>query len=276
MKRADFAATAGAATISMALPRKAAANGGSETLPVRIKRLHWAGVSLVVGDAQLFIEPVIENPGDPPLTAEAKNRFAIISHHHGDHFDAKGVATAIGEGGFLALEENVAKWADTRGLPVVRVPLYQPVMMPRGAATFCAIPLPAVDGLGAPQASWVIEAAGVKALHLGDTQWHGGFWDIARAYGPFDLLFVPINGFQQVAGRYRNVGQPMTLSPQQAASALKLFSPAVAIPIHYGEPDPPTYLEVDKPLETFLALAKDTGTRVAALKEGESLTLTSR
>jgi L-ascorbate metabolism protein UlaG (beta-lactamase superfamily) len=130
-----------------------------------------------------------------------------------------------------------------------------------------------LDGLGAPQTSWIIEVGGMKLIHLGDTQWHGGLWDIARAYGPFDAAFVPINGFQQVAGRYANVGQPMSLSPAQAASALQLLRPTVAIPIHYGSPDPPTYLEMDRPLENFLDLAKKANVRVVALKPGESLSL---
>ncbi|MBC5815009.1 MAG: MBL fold metallo-hydrolase [Candidatus Eremiobacteraeota bacterium] len=272
LKRVEFMA-AGAASIALTLPAHAAAERSPKTA-LHIRRLHWAGISLVVGDAQLFIDPVIENPGDPPLSAEAKDRFAIVSHHHGDHFDAQNIATAIGDRGFLVIEESVAKWADTRTLHVQRVAMYQPAMLPRGAATFCVIPVPAIDGLGAPQVSWVIEAAGLRALHLGDTQWHGGFWDIARAYGPFDVMFVPINGFQQVVARYRKVGQPMSMSPQQARSAVELFNPKVVVPIHYGEPDPPTYIEVDKPLEEFTSLMTASTSRVAVLKQGETLTLT--
>jgi L-ascorbate metabolism protein UlaG (beta-lactamase superfamily) len=221
--------------------------------------------------AQLFIDPVTEYPTDPVPTPEVENSFAVVSHHHSDHFDPANIAVAIGKNGFLALEETIGNWADTRTLNVMKVSMYQPVMMPRGKAIFCATPVPAIDGLGAPQTSWVIDAQGIRVLHLGDTQWHGGFWDIARAYGPFDVMFLPINGFQQVVGRYRKVGQPMSLSPAQAASAVELFRPAIAIPIHYGEPSPPTYLEVEHPLETFRALTESSQTRVVALQQGERL-----
>ena len=268
ISRADFLVSA--ATMSLALPHAKAASGVAS---VRIKRLAWAGFSLTAGDAQLFVDPTRDEPHDPEIAAEANQRFAIVSHHHGDHFEPATVAKALSENGFLAIEERVATWADIRTVHTQRVALHQPVMMPRGTATFCVTPVPAMDGMGAPQVSWVIDVAGLRLLHLGDTQWHGGLWDIARAYGPFDALFLPINGFQQVAGRFRNVGQPMSLSPQQAASALKLFNPTLAIPMHYGSDDPPTYLEMPQPLDTFLALARETGVRVAPLKPGESLTL---
>ena len=54
--------------------------------------------------------------------------------------------------------------------------------------------LPAVDGLGDPQVSWLVEAEGQRVLHLGDTIFHGYWWRMARRHGPFDLVFAPING----------------------------------------------------------------------------------
>jgi L-ascorbate metabolism protein UlaG (beta-lactamase superfamily) len=271
MKRSEFVAQGAGATIALTLPRSPQTPSSGR---LQIRRLHWAGVSLVMDDAQLFIDPVTENPTDPAPKPEVGNSFAVVSHHHNDHFDPANLALAVGKNGFVAMEESIGNWADTRTLPVQKVPMYQPVMMPRGKAVFCAIPVPAVDGLGAPQTSWVIDAQGIRVLHLGDTQWHGGFWDIARAYGPFDLMFLPINGFQQVAGRYREVGQPMSLSPAQAASAVELFRPTIAVPIHYGEPSPPTYLEADRPLETFLSLTKSSKSRIVALQQGDRLSLT--
>lgn len=269
MKRSEFVlAAGGAAAVGSLAARTNGADG------VLIVRLHWAGISLIAGNAQLFLDPVTEFSSDPVPHPEVEYSFALVSHYHNDHFDPKNLALAIGKKGFVVLEEQTARIADHHMLPTQVASMYQPVFLPRMSAEFCAFAVPAVDGMGTPQNSWVIDVRGMRLLHLGDTQWHGGFWQVARAYGPIDVLFVPINGYQQVAGRYRQVGVPMSLSPSQAAAALEIFEPRLAIPIHYGEPSPPTYLETDHPLRTFLELTKRSSTQVRPLQQGEGLHLT--
>lgn len=49
----------------------------------------------------------------------------------------------------------------------------------------------ASDGLGSPQVGWVIEAAGQRVFHGGDTLWHGHWWQIAETHGPIDLACLP-------------------------------------------------------------------------------------
>ena len=44
---------------------------------------------------------------------------------------------------------------------------------------FTITAVPAVDGFGDPQVSWVIAAAGRRILHAGDTLFHGSWWLIA-------------------------------------------------------------------------------------------------
>jgi len=46
---------------------------------------------------------------------------------------------------------------------------------------FSVIALPASDGLGSPQVSWLIEADGKRVIHCGDTLRHGAWWDVVPA-----------------------------------------------------------------------------------------------
>ncbi|HEY4613457.1 MAG TPA: hypothetical protein VII11_10775 [Bacteroidota bacterium] len=79
---------------------------------------------------------------------------------------------------------------------------------------FVAIPVPAVDGFGHPQVSWIVQGGDKKIIHCGDTLWHGYWRDIAIAYGPFDIAFMPINGARLNQGEVRDTGMPAVLTPQ--------------------------------------------------------------
>ena len=228
---------------------------------LRVQRLSWAGVKLVCGDTTLFIDASYDPSrasgpsADVPLAVETRDRNALITHHHGDHFDAAALRSALGDNGIVVVPETVAPWADTRQLRVQPAKLYQPVMLPRGTATFMAICVPAVDGLGHPQVSWIVDAAGKRVFHGGDTAWHGYWWDISRAYGPFDLALLPINGFRQVGGRYTDTGQPMSLTPEQAVAAAEVLGAKLTVPIHYGGASP-GYTEIPHAMERFLEAAQ--------------------
>ncbi|HST00872.1 MAG TPA: MBL fold metallo-hydrolase, partial [Usitatibacter sp.] len=240
---------------------------------LRVQRLSWAGVKLVSGAATLFIDasydPSTANTPKPdvPLTVDTPDRSALITHHHGDHFDAPAMRTALGDNGILVVPESVAPWADTRQLRVQSAKLFEPIFLPRGTAAFVAISVPAVDGLGYPQVSWVVSAGGKRVFHAGDTLWHGRWWDIARAYGPFDLALLPINGFRQVQGRYTDTGIPMSLTPEQAAAAAQVLQARLAVPIHYGGGSD-SYFEQPDVANRFLAAAKTKGVTARLVEPG--------
>ena len=103
--------------------------------------------------------------------------------------------------------------------------------VPAGPFTLTA--LPASDGVGDPQVSWLIEADGVRVLHLGDTLFHGYWWRMARRHGPFDVVLVPVNG-AVVSFPHRRPASPLpaVLDPSQAAIAAWILGARQAIPIH--------------------------------------------
>ena len=121
-------------------------------------------MKLVTGGSTLFIDASYDpssastpNP-DVALTVDTRDRNALITHHHGDHFDAPALRTVLGETGILVVPESVAPFADTRTFRTQPAKLFEPVFLPRGSAAFVAISVPAVDGLGHPQVSWVVSA----------------------------------------------------------------------------------------------------------------------
>ena len=245
---------------------------------LRVQRLSWAGVKLVCDGATLFIDASYDPSSagsaapDVPLAVETRDRNALITHHHGDHFDAAALRTVLGDNGILVVPESVAPWADTRAFRVQPARLYEPVILPRGTAAFAALSVPAVDGLGHPQVSWIVDAGGKRVFHGGDTAWHGRWWDIARAYGPFDLAMLPVNGFRQVQGRYTDSGIPMGLTPEQGAAAAQILRARLAVPHHYGGAAA-TYFEIPDSADRFVEAARKRGVNARIVAPGSWIDL---
>ena len=244
---------------------------------MRLRRLAWAGIALRVGDVEIFIDArapsVADGAPGPELSSDAARRFALVTHHHDDHLDLHALQPLLGERGYLVAEENVARLFDQRVVDVQPVQMYQPVFLSRGGGEFVAWAVPASDGLGSPQVSWVLDGGGKRVIHCGDTLWHGGWWDIARAYGPFDAAFLPINGARVVQGRYADVGEPIVMSGEQAAAAAQVLGARLAIPIHYGAPPTAGYFEQPEPERHFLAAAAARSLHTRVLHPGETMVL---
>ena len=136
-----------------------------------------------------------------------------------------------------------------------------------GAFTLTA--LPAVDGTGDPQVSWLLHADGKRVLHLGDTMWHGWWWRIRERYGPPDVVLAPING-ARLSFMHRQPASPLpgVMEPEQAALAAELLHADRLVPIHYGAYDlPRVYEPVGDPLERLTA-ATD---RATPIKLGQTI-----
>ncbi len=172
-------------------------------------------------------------------------------------------------GGVLFHHEDSV--VDQRPLRLNPVAMWQPAFMPRSGADIVAFPVPASDGYGDSQVSWVIQCNGKRIIHCGDTLWHGRFWDIGQAYGPFDYAFLPINGAQQDLGRFEFVGAPGVLTPELAVSAAQALRAETVIPIHYGNPTPPVYLEEADPEARLRSAAEAAEIAIRIMAVGETL-----
>lgn len=218
-----------------------------------IERLTWAGVKLVAGDTTVFIDPVGRDIWDGkapqglvPVVATTARRYALVTHAHNDHFDVGTLQEVLGDRGYVVCHEDLAS---------------------RSGFVFTA--LPAVDGLGDDQVSWLVRHGDIRVFHGGDTLWHGWWGMFGAQFGPIDVVFLPING-----ARVQQDPMPVTgivMTPVQAIDAALLLRALRVVPIHYGLNDPPYYVETADPLGALLDEAGRRGVEVQPLRPGQRL-----
>jgi L-ascorbate metabolism protein UlaG (beta-lactamase superfamily) len=267
---------------------------------MKVRLLGWAGVEIEADGVAVVIDPLADpgatfaplgeeaRPAKLPSVVAPQARGAalagLVSHLHRDHADAGALA------GALTVDASVHEpvWpggADVENLGLAQanfeldranlrrraVELWERVEV--GPFVFTA--LPAVDGLGDPQVSWLVEADGQRALHLGDTVFHGYWWRMVRRHGPFDVVFAPING---AVVDFPHLQPPSPLAaamePEQAALAGELLGAGTVVPIHYdGFEIEPWYRPVPEAAERFAAAAAGCSYEARVLESGESFEL---
>jgi len=259
---------------------------------MRIRWLGWAGVEIEAQGERVVVDPLQDAAavfawlGDraraialPEVVPAQTGAIAgLLTHLHRDHADGAALADALGVGG--AVYEPVDYGGEGRErLAVVQADqeltaaglARQPAAAwtSTRAGVFTLTALPAVDGTGDPQVSWLIEADGKRVLHLGDTMWHGWWWRIGERYGPSDVVLAPINGPRLTFPHRQPASSlPGAMEPEQAALAAELLQAERLIPIHYGAYDlPGIYEPVANPVERLTAVTE----RATPIKLGELL-----
>src|SRR5919197_2118479 len=225
---------------------------------MRLTWLGWAGAELQADGATVVVDP-LEDAGAvfaplgeraartprPQVVPPGAGRAVagLVTHLHRDHADAAALAAALAPGtpvleppagGGDAVEELALAQAEhelaAADLERRRIAPWESVT----AGPFTLTALPACDGLGDPQVAWLVEADGVRVLHLGDTIFHGYWWRMSRRHGPFDVVLAPING---PAVDFPHLQPPSPLAaamePEQAALAGELLRARTVVPIHY-------------------------------------------
>lgn len=261
--------TAGAT--ALLLPASLAAAQVPTQGGLRIQRLAWAGIRLQLPGSTLFIDP-LTNAAEwgaalpdvlIPVADAVGETSVLLTHVHSDHFDAGAVAQALHAGG------TVIHPAGTHPLPIPPKARARPATLwePQLLGDFTATAVPASDGYGDPQVSWVVSAGGRRIFHGGDTMWHGHWWKIARQLGPFDMAFLPING-ARFGWRKPVSGQPGVLTPEQAIAAATVLGARSIVPIHYGISGIAEYQEVEAPLRTLGVQARTSTLTVQPVEPG--------
>jgi L-ascorbate metabolism protein UlaG (beta-lactamase superfamily) len=268
---------------------------------MRLTWLGWAGAELEAGGTTVVVDPLLDAGavfapiGEPaaatPLPRVVPPRAGqavagLVTHLHRDHTDAGALAAALAPGspvleppagGGDALEELALAQAEheltAAGLDRRRVAPWESVT----AGPFTLTALPACDGIGDPQVSWLVEAEGVRVLHLGDTMFHGYWWRMARRHGPFDVVLVPVNG-AVLSFPHRRPASPLpaALDPAQAVIAVEILGARQAIPIHAeGYEINGIYQPVPDAAERFTAAAAERGVPVRSLAPGETIEISA-
>jgi hypothetical protein len=142
--------------------------------------------------------------------------------------------------------------------------LFEPLLL----GDFAATAVPAVDGYGASQVSWVIAGGNRRIIHCGDTLWHGFCWQIGRQHGPFDAAFLPING-ARFGWRQPPAEIASVMTPEQAVAAAVVLGAKRLVPIHYGVAGAEGYLEEPDCVAKVAEIARRRGVRLQLLRPGE-------
>src|SRR3954451_11017021 len=245
---------------------------------MKVRWLGWAGVEIEADGAAVVIDPLadpgatfaalgdgakeVELPAVVPAEADGTAVAGLVTHLPRDHTDAGALAAALADdaavhtpawpGGSdfenLALAQASAE-LEQEGLNRKAHEVWESFEL----GPFTCTALPAVDGLGDPQVSWLVEADGTKVLHLGDTIFHGYWWQMARRAGPFDIVFAPINGaVVDFPPQQPPSPLPAAMEPEQAALAGELLGATTVVPMHYGGfAVEPHYRPIEDALERF-------------------------
>jgi len=264
---------------------------------MRLTWLGWAGAELEADGATVVIDPLDDagavfaplgelSAGTPvPDVVPASLATAVaglVTHLHRDHADARALAAALAPGAPV-LTPPAGGGGPLEGLALAQAEhefgaagLDRREVTPWDAVTagpFTLTALPAVDGVGDPQVAWLVESAGVRVLHLGDTMFHGFWWRMALRHGPFDVVLVPVNG-AVVGFPHRTPASPLpvALDPAQAALAAELLGARLAIPIHAeGYEIDGVYRPVADAAHRFADAAAERGVAVRILEPGETI-----
>ncbi|MFR9731261.1 MBL fold metallo-hydrolase [Saccharopolyspora sp. MS10] len=254
---------------------------------MHIRRLAWAGLEIEAAGTTLVVDLVryptelfgLRNPeAELPLPAAGSVDAALVTHLHADHTGVPALVRALRPGAPVfrpapfadALTEQVERDLSASGLVTEVMAEWDR----REVGPFRITAVPAVDGLGSPQVSWVVEAGGRRVLHGGDTLFHGAWWSIAQRCGPFDAVFLPINGPVVDAPALQPPSPfPAALTPRQAAVAARILGASAAVPIHHDDEHlikPAGYVEADGPIAEF---RRHAGELAHVLDVGEHLDL---
>ncbi len=159
----------------------------------------------------------------------------IISHDHYDHLDAatvKRLARAHSPRFFVPL--GLKAWFRGLGISnVVELDWWGVAQL--GPLTFVSVPSQHTSGRTLFDqderlwSSWVVSGTHERLFFGGDTGYHAGFTDIARRWGPFDVVALPIGGYSAFQSHH-----PNHLNPEEAVQAFEDLHGHLLVPIHWG------------------------------------------
>jgi len=186
---------------------------------VTIQPLNHATLVLSQGSHVLYVDPArVDFSGQNPPTG------ILITHAHGDHFDPDNLNKIAGKAPIIVTAEVMGKLPDA-------LKAQAKVLKNGDSGTIDGIPVAAVAAYNTspdkakfhPKGGgngYVLSFGDKKIYIAGDTE---NVPEMANLTG-INVAFLPMN-------------QPYTMTPEQAADAVKLFKPQIVYPYHYKGTD---------------------------------------
>jgi L-ascorbate metabolism protein UlaG (beta-lactamase superfamily) len=223
-------------------------------------RLTWLGHSafLLEGKDRILVDPFLTgNPKASTTPDKVECDIICVTHGHGDHLgDALDIARRTGA--VIASIVEMSTYIERCGVQAVGFNMGGTVRIRDSSITM--VPAHHSSSIGAPGLEFsaampvgMIIESGRTVYHAGDTCVFGDMKLFAQMYKP-DVALLPIGGYY-------------TMDPKQAAVAVSLIKPKVAIPMHYG-----TWEPIDTDPREFAKIAKKASpkTKVVVLEPGQS------
>lgn len=223
-------------------------------------RLTWLGHSafLLEGKDRILVDPFLTgNPKASTTPDKVECDIICVTHGHGDHLgDALDIARRTGA--VVASIVEMSTYIERCGVGAVGFNMGGMVRIRDSSITM--VPAHHSSSIGAPGLEFsaampvgMIIESGRTVYHAGDTCVFGDMKLFAQMYKP-DVALLPIGGYY-------------TMDPKQAAVAVSLIRPKVAIPMHYG-----TWEPISTDPREFAKMAKKASpkTKVVVLEPGQS------
>lgn len=173
-----------------------------------------------VDGVKILIDPWVSNPLSPVRASDVSEQvdYVIVTHSHSDHLgDAEEIMRLNERAKFIAIYELAMYMARRVGEKrVIPANIGGPVKLEGVKIVFTEATHS--SDYGSPTGV-VIIASEARVYHAGDTGVFMGMRLIGEMYKP-DIVLLPIGGH-------------FTMGPLEAAKAVELIRPKVAIPMHY-------------------------------------------
>lgn len=201
----------------------------------------------------------------PPLD------FVVLSHHHGDHFDAVAAEELDKDLPIITEAHACRKLRDQGFRAPIALDTWQSQVVTRGEARARVTAMPAKHApqpLGAllpPVMGSLLEFhdgedIAFRLYITGDTLMHERLAEIPRRHPNIDLCLIHLGGT-------RVAGILLTMDADQGVRALQTVAPRAAVPIHYDD-----YTVFKSPLEDFkrAAATANMSTEIHYLDRGDT------
>jgi N-acyl-phosphatidylethanolamine-hydrolysing phospholipase D len=240
--------------------------GGASVVPfdraamMRNPSVTWIGHSTMlvrVGGVTFLTDPIFSDTAGPatylgprrvvppgvPLDALPPIDFVLLSHDHYDHTDLASVKALARRGARFVVPLELGGLVRDAGGQAIELDWWEHTKI--GRVRVHCVPAQHFAGRGPTDgnrrlwAGWVVEAAGRRFYHAGDTGYFDGFRAIGERFGTIDLAAVPIGAY-----RPSSIMRYVHLDPAEAVQAAVDLRADKFVGMHWG-----TFDLTDEPLD---------------------------